>query len=232
MRKISPLKIELFITSHLRTSSKIITVTWLNHSSLLQLKNDTILLEEFNYIGIDGYFLKTLLGRRFERSSADLVIPKLLADLECKVFLVGGEELLLTKRLKSFMGMFPNAKVLLNISGYGADTESRILEASKIDMPDFIFLGLGAKKQEQIAITISQTIKYQKPTLIATCGGWLDQITVPNYYPKWAYPLKLNWLVRIVREPRRLWRRYTIDAVEILFKKTLLQKIKHATNVT
>lgn len=228
----NPLEIELYINSDLRTSSKIITVTWLNHSSLLQLKNSTRLLEEFSYIGIDGYFLKTLLGKRFERSSADLVIPKLLADLECKVFLVGGEDLLLTKRLKSFMSIFPKAKVLLNISGYGEDTESRILEASKIDMPDFIFLGLGAKKQEQIAITISKAIKYQKPTLIATCGGWLDQITVPNYYPKWAYPLKLNWLVRMVREPRRLWRRYTFDVVKILFEKTLLKKIRRATNVT
>ena len=228
----NPLEIELYINSDLRTSSKIITVTWLNHSSLLQLKNSTRLLEEFSYIGIDGYFLKTLLGKRFERSSADLVIPKLLADLECKVFLVGGEDLLLTKRLKSFMSLFPKAKVLLNISGYGADTESRILEASKIDMPEFIFLGLGAKKQEQIAITISKAIKYQKPTLIATCGGWLDQITVPNYYPKWAYPLKLNWLVRMVREPRRLWRRYTFDVVKILFEKTLLKKIRRATNVT
>lgn len=228
----NPLEIELFISSDMRKSAKIITVTWLNHSSLLQLKNETRLLEEFSYIGIDGYFLKTLLGKRFERSSADIVIPKLLADLECKVFLIGGEDLLLTKRLKSFMSIFPKAKVLLNISGYGSDTVSRILEASKIDMPDFIFLGLGAKKQEQIAITISNTMKNQKPTLIATCGGWLDQITVPNYYPKWAYPLKLNWLVRLVREPRRLWRRYTFDAVKILFEKTLLQKIRSSTNVT
>jgi hypothetical protein len=26
----------------------------------------------------------------------------------------------------------------------------------------------------------------------------------------------LNWLVRLAREPRRLWRRYTIDAVRAL----------------
>jgi hypothetical protein len=25
--------------------------------------------------------------------------------------------------------------------------------------------------------------------------------------------LRLNWLVRLAREPRRLWRRYTVDAV-------------------
>jgi hypothetical protein len=28
--------------------------------------------------------------------------------------------------------------------------------------------------------------------------------------------LRLNWLVRLAREPKRLWRRYTIDAVRAL----------------
>jgi hypothetical protein len=49
-----------------------------------------------------------------------------------------------------------------------------------------------------------------------TCGGFLDQILQSNYYPAWAYPLRLNWLVRLAREPRRLWRRYTVEAVVAL----------------
>ena len=46
-----------------------------------------------------------------------------------------------------------------------------------------------------------------------SCGGFLDQVLRPGYYPAWAYPLRLNWLIRLAREPRRLWRRYTVDAV-------------------
>ena len=49
--------------------------------------------------------------------------------------------------------------------------------------------------------------------LVATCGGWLDQFAGDTYYPAWAYPLRLNWLVRLAREPKRLWRRYTVDAI-------------------
>ena len=50
--------------------------------------------------------------------------------------------------------------------------------------------------------------------LVVTCGGWLDQFAGGEpYYPAWAYPLRLNWLVRLAREPRRLWRRYTIEAI-------------------
>ena len=45
---------------------------------------------------------------------------------------------------------------------------------------------------------------------VITCGGYFDQVIVGDYYPAWAYPMRLNWLVRMWHEPRRLWRRYLI----------------------
>jgi exopolysaccharide biosynthesis WecB/TagA/CpsF family protein len=127
---------------------------------------------------------------------------------------------------------FPKANVLLNISGFETDIVEQVVEASKITNPDFIILGLGARKQEQVAIAIAREIKIQNSVLIATCGGWLDQLVVPNYYPRWAYPLKLNWLVRLVREPKRLWRRYSVDVARILLALPLLRKLKSLQNIT
>jgi hypothetical protein len=78
-------------------------------------------------------------------------------------------------------------------------------------------LGLGAPLQDHYALaTASPGI------LVATCGGWLDQFAGDTYYPAWAYPLRLNWLVRLAREPRRLWRRYTIDALRALWSRAAL----------
>jgi beta-1,4-glucosyltransferase len=57
-----------------------------------------------------------------------------------------------------------------------------------------------------------------------TCGGFLDQALQVNYYPAWAYPLRLNWLVRVLREPRRLWRRYTVDAVRAVAARAELRQ--------
>lgn len=53
----------------------------------------------------------------------------------------------------------------------------------------------------------------RRGVLVVTCGGWLDQFSGDSYYPSWAYPLRLNWLVRLAKEPRRLWGRYTVHAV-------------------
>ena len=72
-------------------------------------------------------------------------------------------------------------------------------------------VGLGAPLQDQYALQLADA--GLRGALVATCGGWLDQVTTPDYYPRFAYHAKLNWAVRLVREPRRLWRRYTVDAV-------------------
>jgi N-acetylglucosaminyldiphosphoundecaprenol N-acetyl-beta-D-mannosaminyltransferase len=51
--------------------------------------------------------------------------------------------------------------------------------------------------------------------LIMTGGGYLDHLAeAVDWYPKWIRRLRLNWLYRLWREPRRLWRRYTIELLE------------------
>jgi exopolysaccharide biosynthesis WecB/TagA/CpsF family protein len=76
--------------------------------------------------------------------------------------------------------------------------------------PDMVLVGLGAGLQEQVLLEAASAM----PRGYAlTCGGFLDQVLHPGYYPGWAYPLRLNWLVRLAREPRRLWRRYTVGAL-------------------
>jgi hypothetical protein len=79
--------------------------------------------------------------------------------------------------------------------------------------PDIVIVGMGAPRQEIVA---QQIAKMLRRGLVFTCGGFLDQIRQGNYYPAWAYPLRLNWAVRLVREPKRLWRRYTVQALSAL----------------
>ena len=76
--------------------------------------------------------------------------------------------------------------------------------------PTLVLAGLGAPLQEEFVV---EAAAYLDRGLVVTCGGFLDQIQQESYYPSWAYPLKLNWAVRLAREPRRLWRRYTVDAL-------------------
>lgn len=54
--------------------------------------------------------------------------------------------------------------------------------------------------------------------VVITTGSYLDHLAewdgrADSYYPRWADVLRLNWFYRLIREPRRLWRRYTIEIV-------------------
>lgn len=56
------------------------------------------------------------------------------------------------------------------------------------------------------------------PVLI-TGGSYLDHVAeagTAGYYPVWADRLSLNWLYRLGREPRRLWRRYSVEYAQLV----------------
>jgi N-acetylglucosaminyldiphosphoundecaprenol N-acetyl-beta-D-mannosaminyltransferase len=45
-----------------------------------------------------------------------------------------------------------------------------------------------------------------------TCGGYLDQLVDGmHYYPRWVDAANLRWAYRLIREPRRLSRRYGME---------------------
>ncbi len=48
--------------------------------------------------------------------------------------------------------------------------------------------------------------------VIITGGSYLDHLTERvNWFPAWVLKMRLGWAYRLYREPRRLWRRYSIE---------------------
>lgn len=190
------------------------TVTWLNHYSAQVSKDAGIDLSEFDFIGIDGLLLKTVLGEEdLTRTSADLVLPRLIGGLQnASIAIVGGTEDSSKAAAKAVEQMLsPGSKVVFRCSGYGSipSPQEIVDETGPVDL---LIVGLGAPRQDHYMM---EAIKSSDaPLLSITCGGWLDQVHEAAYYPPWAYKYRLNWLVRLYREPTRLWRRYTIDAVK------------------
>lgn len=189
-------------------------VTWFNHYTLQATLDAGIGLAEFDYIGLDGIFLRSLVAPNMPRTSADLLLPKLFNHMDqgCRVGLVGSNALQLESARAVIEDWPTRPKVVLTIDGYSGITDEGVavesIEAADLDV---LILGLGAPLQDEWAIKLKG--RCTNVGLIITCGGWIDQITQPTYYPRFAYKLRLNWLVRVVREPQRLWRRYTLQAV-------------------
>jgi exopolysaccharide biosynthesis WecB/TagA/CpsF family protein len=187
-------------------------VTWVNHYSALQSLRGGVPLDRFDHLGVDGILLCRLLGPNTARTSADLVIPLMLEQsAPLRVALIGSTRETLqavTAKIESQYGH----RVVLVRDGYGelppaAELRDQ-LRAARVQLA---IVGLGAPLQDHYALAAASS-----DVLVLTCGGWLDQFTADSYYPAWAYPLRLNWLVRLAREPKRLWRRYTLDALRAL----------------
>lgn len=224
MKKYSDLKILSNLIE--KSNNQNVFITWLNHSSLIAHKSSFEVLQRFDYIGIDGTFLEIVSRYQGSRSSADLFLPPLLSSRKFKVILVGGKPETLSNRRMVFENRFPLSYVCDFIDGYSEEILHRILQSIEKHSPDLIIIGMGAPRQEFLCINLKDSLSKKQGLAVVTCGGWLDQITYNNYYPKWAYPLKLNWLVRLVREPRRLWRRYTLEPIILFLNLNLVLKLK------
>lgn len=200
-------------------------VTWLNHYSAMEvLRAPRDLLTRFDLVGVDGTLLRLMTGRRMPRTSADLVLPLVLPQLRhARVALVGGRPDDLRAREIAISAMLnPTSSVVSVIDGYGGlpDRVDSLSEWLAEIRPTIVIVGLGARRQEVFA---SYVHRRSPGTLAVTCGGFLDQVATGGYYPAWAYPLRLNWLVRLCREPRRMWRRYTTQALTALAHRRSLR---------
>lgn len=190
-----------------------VCVTWLNHFSIhAALDTAADAVRRVDVCGIDGQFLQWLL-RHPARTSADLVVPPLLAADPAigSVLAIGGRGDRAALLAAALSGLAGRPIEVVAVDGFeglprGADLRRLVTEVA----PDLLLVGLGAGLQEQVLLEAAAAMPQG---YALTCGGFLDQVLQEGYYPSWAYPLRLNWLVRLCREPRRLWRRYTVDAV-------------------
>jgi UDP-N-acetyl-D-mannosaminuronic acid transferase (WecB/TagA/CpsF family) len=195
-----------------------VRVAWLNHYSIrLALRDSAPALAAMDVCGVDGQLLKWLL-RHPVRTSADLVVPLVLKcdDTIDTVLAVGGPDGRAAALEAAFSELAGRPLRVHAVDGYeglrrGADLERLVAEIQ----PDLLLVGLGAGLQEQVLLEAAAGMT---GGYALTCGGFLDQVLQGGYYPSWAYPLRLNWLVRLAREPRRLWRRYTTQAFLALFR--------------
>lgn len=87
--------------------------------------------------------------------------------------------------------------------------ESRKIEKTiKIAAPDILLVGLGAPKPEKWIADFYQ--KSNVPISIGI-GGSFELISgMVDRAPKWMQQAGLEWLFRLLVEPRRLWKRYLI----------------------
>ena len=191
-------------------------MTWINHYTAPLLLSSGA-ASRIDLVGVDGTLLSRVLGG-VGRTSADLVLPMLLPRLGAsRIVLLGGTPEA-SGRARAVVGEFADKGAsVVALDGFESLPPRHELPGVLRDLSaEVAIVGLGGGLQDQYA---AEARGSGAAVLALTCGGFLDQIANPSYYPPWAYALRLNWAVRLAREPSRLWRRYTVDAARFVSER-------------
>jgi N-acetylglucosaminyldiphosphoundecaprenol N-acetyl-beta-D-mannosaminyltransferase len=146
-------------------------------------------------------------------------IARICNDHGLSMFFVGGREGVVTKAAENVINSYPGVKLLGYHHGYFQDgsCEERRLIASICKLePDIVFVGLGRPRQE--AWCISHRDALENVTWLKTCGGLFDFLSGKSERaPSWMIDAGLEWLFRLLKEPRRLFIRYFITNIYSLY---------------
>ncbi len=147
-------------------------------------------------------------------AGADLV-PRLLARLaerDGSVFLYGARPGVAERAGESLQSACPGLRIAGTENGYISD-ETALLEALEREKPDLLLLGLGAPRQE---LWMAEN-RQRTPAVMIGVGGLLDVFAgdIPRAPESWQR-LGLEWLYRLLREPRRFKRVIRLPKILLL----------------
>lgn len=91
--------------------------------------------------------------------------------------------------------------------------DAQIVAKINESRPDFIWIGLGAPKQEE---WMYQHMGQLQGVLIGVGAGFDYLAGYIKRAPRWMQKLSLEWLYRLLQDPKRLWRRYFTSNVKFI----------------
>ena len=139
---------------------------------------------------------------------------KLANEQELSLYLFGAKEEVLEKLTEKIKKDYPKIKLLGATSGY-VDDKDKIMNEIIKKSPDICLVALGIPLQEKL---IAKNINKAKKGIFIGVGGSFDVLSgTKKRAPKLFIKLNLEWLYRIITEPKRL-KRFWNNNVKFLFK--------------
>jgi N-acetylglucosaminyldiphosphoundecaprenol N-acetyl-beta-D-mannosaminyltransferase len=216
-----------------------LTVTFLNPDYARRAFRQSSLRDDintFDLVLVDGNgvrWVAPLFGFRVpERLDTDSLAPQLLSELAARrgrLFLFGCAPGVADAAGSRVTEAFPGLEVVGTEHGFhdvlrghpgsfDDDDTRRIIAEINESAADVLLVSLPTPLQQRWVAEFAG--KLDVPVIV-TAGSYLDHIaentSFPHtWYPAWADLLRLNWFYRLIKEPKRLWRRYTIEIADFI----------------
>lgn len=197
-----------------------------NVDHLVKLQSDREFFEAYagaDYKTCDSkilFYAARLVGSRFkEKVSGSDLFPAFCEyhknNEEIKIFLLGAREGVAAQAQQKINAKAGRDIVVETHSpsfGFEKNEEEcrQIIELVNRSGANVLAVGVGAPKQEKFIHKYKHQFKHIK--IFMAIGATIDfEAGNVNRAPKWLSEMGMEWLYRLVAEPRRLWKRYLVE---------------------
>jgi N-acetylglucosaminyldiphosphoundecaprenol N-acetyl-beta-D-mannosaminyltransferase len=179
--------------------------------------------ERANYVHVDGMPLVwagKLLGyplkRRNRLTSVDWLPPllKRCAAKDLRIFFLGSKPGIAEKAVEHFVADIPTLRAETHHGYFDTSTGSieneQVLRTINCYRPHVLFVGMGMPRQER---WILENVERLDVNVVWSMGAFMDYFagTTPTP-PRWMGRWGLEWLYRLLSEPKRMWKRYLLES--------------------
>ncbi len=138
-------------------------------------------------------------------------------------FLCGGESGVAERLRDELQRRFPRAVIAGTYTppfrAMTPDEESEFAEQIRVLKPDIIWVGLSTPKQDRFMSHYLAMLDTK--VMIGVGAAFLYHTGAIQDSPDWVKQAGLQWLHRLLQEPRRLWRRYLVNVPLFLLHAVL-----------
>ena len=134
-------------------------------------------------------------------------LSKLAAEKNYSIFLLGSKEEIVQKTRETLVMRFPELRVAGVRNGYDLNDDDVIREINKSGA-QILFIAMGSPKQE---LWIAKNRNELNVNIFQGVGGSFDVIGgFIKRAPSWMQKIGLEWLHRLILEPKRVFRQMNL----------------------
>ena len=211
-----------------------VSVTFLNPDYARRALLDGVLrceVNAFDLVLTDGHgvrLLTWLFGFGVpERLATDSVAPDLfcrLSERGASIYLFGCAPTVAERAGMRMEEAYPGLRVVGTEHGFHdvmaghpgtfpRSVAERVVETINRSGADVVMVSLPTPMQQSWVTTYGPAVE---APVVMTTGSYLDHVAQNTqfprtWYPPWANRWGLNWLYRLLNDPARLWKRYTVE---------------------
>lgn len=195
----------------------------INVDKIVKTHRDPQLREIINacdLVNVDGQpviWAARMLGKPLKERVAGIdLMQRLIAHSAAKgyrLYFLGAKEEIVSRVVEKVRSQHPNVVIAGWRNGYWKEEEEpEVAKAIASARPDVLFVAVSSPKKE---IFLSRWKKEIEAPFVMGVGGSFDVVAgLVKRAPVWMQRCGLEWLFRLLQEPRRMWRRYLVEDMQ------------------